>query len=523
MLSSRVILPLCGVLLLLAGVCTPIASAALSWHDDYATAYHQAKEQKQLLLVAFYDDNARYTPQPEALDHLKDYVLLAVPTSATIGDDEEAQRLLDCSAFRRLENGPGLAVVNLKYPGTKHGDVVGSLKLAEANESAARVVQLLEEPHARFGPAVQADTFGLQWHTTYAEAYAQAKDEERLLLIAFDADGVRFLPDTKTADVLRDVVVARLRVEESDDLLRDSAFRLFHRGPGIGLIDLKHQGESYGKVVQVLPSEYVTMAGTQAMIALANGESKLPPLKWLSDFEKAKDLAKKQEKMLLIAIDGQGEKYEPGAKAIPVLHGYVLLRQSTESECRVEGVVRKILQRADLTPMRQKPGLVIYDYRHHGEEYYGQVVSTMPYRYLGPNPGNRVFGEQEREHEFLILEPNTLSQRTLTWAIRVSKGYGANQRLRSADGRPNQTLMSFALKNSILQRRYGCGHHAGGPMRAEIASPGPGEDIVDGALNMVRIWRGSPPHYGTMVRYHPEFGYDMSAARSNYWYGTGRF
>ncbi len=32
-------------------------------------------------------------------------------------------------------------------------------------------------------------------------------------------------------------------------------------------------------------------------------------------------------------------------------------------------------------------------------------------------------------------------------------------------------------------------------MRCEIASPGLGQDIVDGALNMVRIWRSSPPHY----------------------------
>ncbi len=147
----------------------------------------------------------------------------------------------------------------------------------------------------------------------------------------------------------------------------------------------------------------------------------------------------------------------------------------------------------------------------------------MPYRYIGPKPGNRVFSEREREHEFLILEPGTLSRRTLTWAIRVSKGYGESTRLRSADGRPSEQLMSWAQKNSKLQCRYGCGHHAGGPMRSEIASPGSGDDIVGGALNMVRIWRSSPPHYGSMVRFHSRFGYDMYANSRTHWYGTGRF
>jgi len=122
-----------------------------------------------------------------------------------------------------------------------------------------------------------------------------------------------------------------------------------------------------------------------------------------------------------------------------------------------------------------------------------------------------------------VLEPETLTRRTLTWAIRVSKGHGESTRLRSADGIPCETRMAGAQRNSVLQTSYGVGHHAGGLMGGEIASPGPGQDIVDGALNMVRIWRSSPPHYGMMVRFHRRFGYDMHPSSENHWYGTGRF
>ena len=87
-------------------------------------------------------------------------------------------------------------------------------------------------------------------------------------------------------------------------------------------------------------------------------------------------------------------------------------------------------------------------------------------------------------------------------------------------------LYSFSERGcfvSRLQCRSGVGHFAGGLRGPEIASPGPGKDIVDCALNMVRIWRGSPPHYGVMVRYHREFGYDMAANSRTHYYGTGRF
>ncbi|HUT11007.1 MAG TPA: hypothetical protein VMY42_10965 [Thermoguttaceae bacterium] len=507
-------------------VCVTVFGEKPSWHQDYAKAYHEAKGNEKLLLLSFYDDDARYVPEPKVTAALQEFVLAELPASATLAADqpgEEDKPLLAYRAFRHLNNAPGLVIVNLKYHADKYGYVVATLALEDAQRSDDRVLQFLEDPIRKYDSHTLADDFGLDWHTDYAAAYAEAEAKEKLLFVAFDCEGQRFLPDGKTAGMLRRCVLARLRVEDSSELLAKEAFRSFHQAPGIGVIDLAHEGAGHGTLVHVVPGEYVTAKGVQAMLALAERASKLPPLRWQTDFEQAKKLAVQQKKMLLIAVDNDQSVFEPKPASVPVLHAYILLRQTTESEVRSEGLLRRLLNLDDLRPMREKAGLVIYDFQHEDEPYYGQVVSAMPFRYLGPDPGNRVFGEEQREFEFFTLEPNTLSRRTLTWAIRVSKGYGESQRLRSADGRPNDTLMAWALKNSELQKKYGCGHHAGGPMRAEIASPGPGEDIVDGALNMVRIWRSSPPHYGTMVRYHPEFGYDMYPSQTNHWYGTGRF
>jgi len=507
-------------------ICAAGFAAKTSWHHDYAKAYYEAKQNEKLLLISFYDGDARYVPAPKVTAALRQFVLAELPASATLAGDEEAEEgrpLLAYSAFRRLNNAPGLDIVNLKYHAEKYGYVVGTLALENARLSDERVLQFLEDPIRKYDAHTLGDDFGLDWHTDYAAAYAEAEAKGKLLFVAFDSRQQRFSPDRKTAGMLRRCVLARLRVEDSGELLAKEAFRAFHQAPGIGVIDLAHEGAGHGTLVHMVPGEYVTANGTRAMLALAEGSTKLPPLRWHTDFEQAKKTAIEQKKMLLIAIDDGQKAFEPRRASVPVLHAYVLLRQTTESEVRSEGLLRRLLNLDDFRPMREKAGLIVYDFRREDEPYYGQVVSAMPFRYLGPNPGNRVFGEEQREFEFFTLEPNTLSRRTLTWAIRVSKGYGENQRLRSADGRPNATLMSWALKNAELQKRYGCGHHAGGPMRAEIASPGPGEDIVDGALNMVRIWRGSPPHYNTMVRYHREFGYDMYPSRSDYWYGTGRF
>ena len=512
-----------SVVLLLCLLSVPVSAANLDWHNNYTDAYHQAKTEGKFLLIAFHGEQEECVPAAELTKFLEPYVLLRVPTTLVIEMRGKERALIDYGCFRNLKKQPGLAVLNLKYKGSTFGNVTETLSWKDATASADRFAQFLEKPEMEFGAKLLTDEFGLEWHTDYNDAHSRAKDEKKLLFLAFDSGAVRFSPDRKTADGLGEFVLARLRVADNGKLLSHTGMRMFHRAPGIGVIDLKNEGDNYNRVVHVLPSEYLTPTGVEAMLKLARGQSDLPAPKWHDNYCNARDLATKQKKMLLIAIDSDEETYTPKPESIPMLHAYVLARQTTASEYPCDGKLRPLVQFADFRPMREKPGLVVYDFKHEGRPHYGKVVGAMPYKYLGSNPGNRVVDQTEREREFLALEPNSLSRRTLTWAIRVSRGHGAFQRLRSADGRPNDNLMAGALRNSNLQCRSGVGHFAGGLRGPEIASPGPGKDIVDCALNMVRIWRGSPPHYGVMVRYHREFGYDMAASRSTHWYGTGRF
>ncbi len=499
-------------------------AAELPWRQDYSEAYREAEKSNRLLIVSFHAPGARYEPEEAATAMLQSHVPVAVPLDATVQQGGKTVTVIDSDAFRALKGRPGLAIINLKYEGARMRHVMAALPLNEA-QTPGKVVHLLEDIAHRNGEAVVADAFGLKWYTDYATAYNRAKSAKKLLFIAIDNSEERFAPDLELADTLREMVLVRLRLQEASELLSHVGMRNFRFAPGIGVLDLKNQGANYGRLTYNIPSRLLTKAGAHAMLALASGRSaEVPAVHWHDDYNEARRIAEQQNKMLLIAIDGPSESFQPRTQSIPLLHGYVCLRQTTDASypCR-QGIVRRLLGFRDFQPMRQKAGLAIYDFTDETKPYHAQVVSVMPYRYLGPNPGNRVFSEAEREHELLLLEPETLSRRTLAWAIRVSKGHGENTRLRSADGVPCETRMAGAQRNSILMTSHGVGHHAGGLMGGEIASPGPGQDIVDGALNMVRIWSSSPPHYGMMVRFHRRFGYDMAPSSGNHWYGTGRF
>lgn len=510
-------------LVVLQALSLAVSAAEPRIHNDYATAYRDAQAQDKLLLIQFQTSGAPLAWPPQAQSLLRSYVRADLSLAAMVEVDNEPQRLLDMPAFALLGHAPGLAIINLKDHNQSYGDVLATLAWGQPGPSAAQLSGFLKAPLDELGPQIHVDQFGLTWLFDYDTAYARAEKEKKLLLLAFDAENSRFAPDRATAAKMRELILVRLRVEDSDELLSQEGFRQFHFAAGVGIVDLKHTDEDHGRLVQTLPEIYLTMAGTRAMIAVAKRETKLPPLVWQTDYHAARAQAVAEKKMLLVAVDSKDQVFTPRTPSLPLLCGYVLLRQTTETKYVVDGDSWRLLECGDFLPLRDQPGVVIYDLKHEGQPHYGEVVSVMPYQYLASDSDNRVFDSEERERQLLSLEPSTLTRRTLTWAIRVSKGAGEQQRLRSADGRPCEILMDGASRNSHLQCRSGCGHFAGGLSGPEIASPGSGRDIVDGALNMVRIWCSSSPHYRVMVRYHPQFGYDMVASNSNHWYGTGRF
>jgi hypothetical protein len=107
------------------------------------------------------------------------------------------------------------------------------------------------------------------WQSNYARAAAQARREQKMLLVYFRAlgsDPIRdefelSLGDPRLYAPLSRVVMVYVPVDaqsaegaEPGPLLSHPAFEELHGGPGVALIDLAHRGEDYyGRVVSAMP------------------------------------------------------------------------------------------------------------------------------------------------------------------------------------------------------------------------------------------------------------------------------
>jgi len=370
----------CALLLIVSAA----SATELSWRTDYGTAYREAQEAKQLLIVSFYGPDARYEPDAPTAAVLQANVPLALATDAVIEQGGKSVKVIESGAFAQLKGEPGIAVINLKYEGSTMGRVVSALPLQEA-EKPGKLTHVLEDTARRFGEKVLADPFGLKWYTEYGTAYNKAKAEKKLLFIAVDHEEERFVPDLDLADALRDIVLLRLHLEESSRLLSEVGMRKFHLASGIGILNLKHEGADFGRLTHTIPSRLWTKAGTHAMIALADGrKDEAEAVHWHTDYFQARELAEKEHKMLLVAVDSADESFQPREQSIPLLHGYVCLRQKTEATytCR-KGIARRLLDFLDFRAMREQAGLAVYDFTdekapHFGDRIPATVCSAKP-------------------------------------------------------------------------------------------------------------------------------------------------
>jgi hypothetical protein len=146
------------------------------------------------------------------------------------------------------------------------------------------------------------------------------------------------------------------------------------------------------------------------------------------------------------------------------------------------------------------------------------VISALPARYCTP----------DGLWALVNLPPGTLTQRTLIWAVRMHP-----ECPKSADGQPDASLVAQATAQSDEQvRRCNQGHwlpHTAGQTSEVCSESWPRDtNIVDGAVELVRLWRTSAGHWGEVRRRHSAFGYDMRWGFSrfqggNVWFGTGCF
>jgi hypothetical protein len=114
--------------------------AGIDWYTDYADAMRAARAQQKMMFVWFHSaPNSQFGERFEAVslrdpkvrELLDRYIAVKLPQDASITVEGEPIRLLRHSAFQELNNGPGIAIIDLEHEGTEHyGYVVNTLPFA---------------------------------------------------------------------------------------------------------------------------------------------------------------------------------------------------------------------------------------------------------------------------------------------------------------------------------------------------------------------------------------------------------
>jgi hypothetical protein len=148
-------LPSC---LLLVVCCPPLALAndptpAIHWFTDYAQAIQQAKAEKKLLFIFFYNtgkDRARDTFERDVLggkivaEAAGRFVWAKLPVDAQCTSDGKKLRLLEHRAFYHMHGRQGVAIIDYANTGTKHyGYVVSSFPFTPGKYYRADVVKII--------------------------------------------------------------------------------------------------------------------------------------------------------------------------------------------------------------------------------------------------------------------------------------------------------------------------------------------------------------------------------------------
>jgi hypothetical protein len=114
----------------------PVPEPDLFWHDDYAPAYREAKEDGRLLFIYFYDPQQTATRRsfetktlanPQIKAKLAEYVLLKLPRDAVVTTGGQRVALLQHASFGEMLRREGIAMVDLAHKNTEYyGHVVSS-------------------------------------------------------------------------------------------------------------------------------------------------------------------------------------------------------------------------------------------------------------------------------------------------------------------------------------------------------------------------------------------------------------
>jgi hypothetical protein len=431
--------------------------------------------------------------------------------------------------------------------------------------------------------ATAAPPAGPLWHTDYAQALAAAKQQAKMLVVFFYAPGEnrlrahfesRALADAAVQEKLRECVCLKLPLDaticldgKDVSLLKHAAFKKLRGSEGLAILDYAHPDASYfASVVSVFPfvdgccysarqmalildlppgtlkqrkAEYLACVrgkpGAPEKNAPHEEHASSTDVVWLHDYDAARRIAEKQEKMLLIhfcdaAKDQLCRRFQAEVLADPAvrakLRNYVCARLPLDAKCEVDGDRVRLLGRSEFKEMLGRPGVAIVDFAHRDAKYYGHAVSLFP---LTP----KLRYTPKQMCTILDLPPGTLTQRTLIYAVRIHPEAPA-----STVGKADNNLLLEAEKHSKHQADIRLqGHHSwdsrfqqinaklpGGLTAIEVcAESWPGENLVEAAIECVHSWRQSSGHWSAVRQRHRVFGYDMKRGSNGIWYATGIF
>jgi hypothetical protein len=255
---------------------------------------------------------------------------------------------------------------------------------------------------------------------------------------------------------------------------------------------------------------------------------------WLENYGQAYAQARAESKMLLVY-------FQPGYSSSLTSQFDVEAQSSPNVQLKLASVVAarlpvdypsqsggRLIDNAAFGELAGQPGAVMIDLAHPGSDYYGQVVSVLPFQ-----SGKYYHFQPSYLGVMLDLPPGTLTQRTMVFAVRIHPEAPA-----STWGSPDMGLMSAARSHSQDQaQRQLQGHHnwdqrfqhltgqLPGGMHAKevVAESWPGEGLMDAAVDCVDSWRQSSGHWSAVRASQPMFGYDMKRGGNGIWYATGLF
>lgn len=272
----------------------------------------------------------------------------------------------------------------------------------------------------------------------------------------------------------------------------------------------------------------------------------ITPLPWETDYEYAMRTAELSSRCLLIYLCTDDAVVPEALSHLPVaaacrkfdteildddfvrsgLDRYVLLKLPMDAAITdEEGMEQSLYSLPGFEHMLGHPGLVVVDFAHRDTSYYGEVVGILPFL-------NGDCPTPKQSETFLNLPPGTLTQRTLTYAVRIHP-----DRPLSSDGEPLSIVMQEAVGHAVYQAERGVlGHQnfgvrsnrvrevLGGGSPSEIcAQCQSGLSLFEGAIACMRLWRYSSAHWAIARRDHTYYGYDMARSKNGSWYAVGFF